>query len=44
MAQFRIDTLLIFGKYDRVIPPVIGEQFADGSFPAGCWYSIKAIS
>lgn len=33
MAKFGIDTLLIFGKYDRVIPPAIGEQFADGSFP-----------
>ncbi|WP_157962697.1 alpha/beta fold hydrolase [Chitinophaga deserti] len=33
MAQHHISTLLIFGKYDRVIPPVIGEKFADGSFP-----------
>src|SRR5690606_33744048 len=33
MAQYGIDTLLVFGKYDRVIPPAIGRQFADGSFP-----------
>ncbi|MGE7773538.1 alpha/beta fold hydrolase [Chitinophaga sp. NPDC101104] len=33
MAQYGIDTLLVFGRYDRVIPPVIGEWFDDGSFP-----------
>lgn len=26
-------SLLIFGKYDRVIPPVLGTRFADGTFP-----------
>ncbi len=33
LAQFGIDTVLAFGRYDRVIPPAIGERFADGSFP-----------
>lgn len=33
LARHGIDTVLIFGRYDRVIPPVIGELFADGSFP-----------
>ncbi|MGX5819960.1 alpha/beta fold hydrolase [Chitinophaga lutea] len=33
LSRYNIDTVLIFGRYDRVIPPVIGERFADGSFP-----------
>lgn len=33
MARYNIDTLLIFGRYDRVIPPAFGERFADGTFP-----------
>lgn len=33
LAQYRIRTLLIFGKYDRVIPPVLGVRFMDGTFP-----------
>lgn len=34
MARYNIDTILIFGRYDRVIPPSFGERFADGAFPA----------
>ncbi|RPD40429.1 alpha/beta fold hydrolase [Chitinophaga barathri] len=33
MARYNIDTILIFGRYDRVIPPAFGERFADGAFP-----------
>ncbi|OMP77789.1 MULTISPECIES: alpha/beta hydrolase [unclassified Chitinophaga] len=33
LAQYRIHTLLIFGKYDRVIPSVLGIRFMDGTFP-----------
>jgi pimeloyl-ACP methyl ester carboxylesterase len=33
LARYNVLTLLIFGKYDRVIPPVLGTRFADGSFP-----------
>ncbi|QEH39808.1 alpha/beta fold hydrolase [Chitinophaga sp. XS-30] len=33
MARYDIDTVMLFGRYDRVIPPVLGERFADGSFP-----------
>ena len=33
LAQYRIRTLLIFGKYDRVIPSVLGVRFMDGTFP-----------
>ncbi|WP_143308127.1 alpha/beta fold hydrolase [Chitinophaga vietnamensis] len=33
LSRYNIATLLIFGKYDRVIPPVLGKRFADGSFP-----------
>lgn len=33
LARYSVDTIAIFGRYDRVIPPVIGERFADGSFP-----------
>ncbi|NSL89729.1 alpha/beta fold hydrolase [Chitinophaga solisilvae] len=33
LHRYNVQTLLIFGKYDRVIPPVLGERFADGSFP-----------
>ncbi|WP_440133466.1 alpha/beta fold hydrolase [Chitinophaga sancti] len=34
LAQYRIHTLLIFGKYDRVIPSSLGIRFMDGTFPA----------
>lgn len=34
LSQYNVLTLLIFGKYDRVIPPVLGIRFADGSFPS----------
>lgn len=33
LARYSIDTVLIFGRFDRVIPPLIAERFADGSFP-----------
>ena len=33
MARYNIESLLIFGRYDRVIPPAFGEGFADGAFP-----------
>ncbi len=33
LGDHHIFTLLIFGKYDRVIPPVLGTRFMDGSFP-----------
>ncbi|MCW3462130.1 alpha/beta fold hydrolase [Chitinophaga nivalis] len=33
LARYNVLTLLIFGKYDRVIPPVLGTRFADGTFP-----------
>jgi pimeloyl-ACP methyl ester carboxylesterase len=33
LAQYHIHTLLIFGKYDRVIPSSLGIRFMDGSFP-----------
>jgi pimeloyl-ACP methyl ester carboxylesterase len=33
LAQYKIPTLLIFGKFDRVIPPVLGIRFMDSSFP-----------
>lgn len=33
MKVNNIDTVLLFGRYDRVIPPILGERFADGSFP-----------
>lgn len=33
MAKYHIQTLMLFGKYDRVIPPSLGYGFADGSFP-----------
>ncbi|RBL93756.1 alpha/beta fold hydrolase [Chitinophaga flava] len=32
LARYNVLTLLIFGKYDRVIPPVLGTRFMDGSF------------
>jgi len=32
LAQYNIQTLLIFGKYDRVIPPVLGIRFMDNTF------------
>ncbi|WP_158266906.1 alpha/beta fold hydrolase [Chitinophaga niastensis] len=32
LTRYNVLTLLIFGKYDRVIPPVLGTRFADGSF------------
>ncbi|WP_291910749.1 alpha/beta hydrolase [Chitinophaga sp. CB10] len=34
LAQYQVQTLLIFGKYDRVIPPELGTRFVDGSFPS----------
>lgn len=33
LGHYNIPTLLIFGKYDRVIPPAMGTAFLDGSFP-----------
>ncbi len=33
LRKYDIDTVMLFGRYDRVIPPVLGERFADGSFP-----------
>jgi pimeloyl-ACP methyl ester carboxylesterase len=33
LAQYKIPTLLIFGKFDRVIPPVLGIRFLDNTFP-----------
>ncbi|WP_153661352.1 alpha/beta fold hydrolase [Chitinophaga sp. SYP-B3965] len=33
LAQYNIDTVMFFGRFDRVIPPVFGARFADGSFP-----------
>lgn len=33
LAQYKIPTLLIFGKFDRVIPPVLGVRFMDSTFP-----------
>jgi pimeloyl-ACP methyl ester carboxylesterase len=34
LAQYNVFTLLIFGKYDRVIPPILGDRFLDGTFPS----------
>lgn len=34
LSRYHVLTLLIFGKYDRVIPPVLGTRFADDSFPS----------
>ncbi|GAA3948060.1 hypothetical protein GCM10022209_51040 [Chitinophaga oryziterrae] len=33
LSRYKIQTLLIFGKYDRVIPPVLGVRFMDNTFP-----------
>lgn len=33
IAQYHIETLMLFGKYDRVIPPSLGYKFSDGTFP-----------
>ncbi|MCF6402178.1 alpha/beta hydrolase [Chitinophaga filiformis] len=33
LKKHKIQTLLMFGKYDRVIPPVLGVRFMDGTFP-----------
>lgn len=33
LGQYHIQTLLLFGKYDRVIPSSLGLRFMDGSFP-----------
>lgn len=33
LRKYKVKTLLIFGKYDRVIPPVLGVKFMDGTFP-----------
>ncbi len=33
LSRYNVNTLLIFGKYDRVIPPELGKRFVDGSFP-----------
>ncbi|MDQ0105724.1 Pimeloyl-ACP methyl ester carboxylesterase [Chitinophaga terrae (ex Kim and Jung 2007)] len=34
LARYNVFTLLVFGKYDRVIPPVLGSRFLDGTFPS----------
>lgn len=34
LAKYNVHTLLIFGRYDRVIPPILGTRFMDGTFPA----------
>ncbi|RFS23995.1 alpha/beta hydrolase [Chitinophaga silvatica] len=34
LAKYNVFTLLVFGKYDRVIPPILGTRFIDGTFPA----------
>jgi len=31
LAQYNIPALLIYGKYDRIMPPVMGRRLADGS-------------
>lgn len=33
LARYDVDTMLLFGRFDRVIPPILGKRFADGSFP-----------
>lgn len=33
LAKYNIPTLMIFGRYDRVIPPAMGEGFLNGMFP-----------
>lgn len=33
IRRYNIDMLMLFGRFDRVIPPVLGKRFADGSFP-----------
>ena len=33
LARYKVHTLLIFGRYDRVIPSVVGIRFMDGTFP-----------
>jgi pimeloyl-ACP methyl ester carboxylesterase len=33
LARYRIPALLIYGKYDRIIPYTLGERLVDGSFP-----------
>ncbi|MBW8686396.1 alpha/beta fold hydrolase [Chitinophaga rhizophila] len=33
LKKYRVQTLLLFGKYDRVIPPALGVRFMDGTFP-----------
>lgn len=33
MARYNVDTVMLFGRFDRIIPPVLGGCFADGSFP-----------
>ena len=32
LKQYHIPTLLIYGKYDRIIPAVLGPRLVDGSF------------
>lgn len=32
LARYKITTLLIYGKYDRIIPAVLGQRLVDGSF------------
>ncbi len=32
LEAHRINTLLIFGRYDRVIPPVLASRFVNGKF------------
>lgn len=31
LAEYNIPTLLIYGKYDRIIPAVVGQRLVDGS-------------
>lgn len=33
LAQYNIRTLLIYGKYDRIIPAAVGQRFVDNTFP-----------
>jgi pimeloyl-ACP methyl ester carboxylesterase len=33
LAQYNIPTLLIYGKFDRIIPAVLGQRLVDGTFP-----------
>jgi Predicted hydrolases or acyltransferases (alpha/beta hydrolase superfamily) len=33
LAQYNIRTLLFYGRYDRIIPAVVGQRLVDGTFP-----------